>query len=109
MGNLLGSFFSWLMPTITAWFVGFMGRKMIVATTTVATFVLISAAFIVCIKQILDSLMLLAVLPPWLIQGVGMFIPGDFFVCLGAILSSYSCRWAYDKAIDKVRMINGAT
>lgn len=105
---LIGAFFSWLAPTLTAWFVSFMTRKVMVAVAVVAQFILITAAFVVCIKQMVAYVLTLAILPTWVAGGLGMFIPFNFSIVLSNILAAQSCRWAYDKAIEKVKLINGA-
>lgn len=107
--ELIGGFFAWLAPTLTAWAIALFTRKILVATATVAAFVLLTAAFIVCIKQMILIVMALAVLPSWLVLAFGMFIPFNFSVVLSNILAAQSCRWAYDKAMDKIRMINSAS
>jgi len=107
--HLIGSFLTWLMPTLTAWAVSFFTRKITVATTTIMSFILITAAFVVCIKQAVTYILTLAILPTWLSAGLGMFIPMNFSVVLSSILASQSCRWAYDKAREKIQMLNSAT
>lgn len=104
----LGAFLLWLAPTITAWAIAFFTRKVLVAGMTIGTFILLTAAFIVCIKTMVTYVLGLAVLPAWLSMGFGMFIPADFSLVLSQILAAQSCRWAYDKAIDKIRLINSA-
>lgn len=105
----LVTFFNWLAPTITGWAVAFFTRKIAVAGASIGSFILLTAAFVVCIKTMVLYVMSLAVLPAWLSAGVGMFIPADFSLVLSNILAAQSCRWAYDKAMDKIRMINGAS
>lgn len=106
---LIASFFAWIAPTITAWAVAFFTRKIAVAGASIASFILLTAAFIVCIKQMILIVLALAVLPAWLTMGFGMFIPFNFSVVLSNILAAQSCRWAYDKAMDKIRLINAAS
>lgn len=105
---LIASFFAWIAPTITAWAVAFFTRKIAVAGASIGSFILLTAAFIVCIKQMVVYVLALAVLPSWLSMGFGMFIPFNFSLVLSQILAAQSCRWAYDKAIDKIRLINSA-
>lgn len=107
--HLIGVFFGWLAPTLTAWFVTFFTRKIAVASSMVAAFVLLSAAFIVCIKHMIGIVLALAIMPTWVSGAVGMFIPFNFSVVLANILSAQSCRWAYDKAMEKIRLINSAS
>lgn len=109
MGSIITSFISWIVPALGAWAVKFFTRKVVTVTTTVGTFVLITGVMIACIKNMIDTLLTLAVLPTWLTGGVAAFVPSDFAIVLGAIVSSRACRWAYDLAVEKIRMMNSAT
>lgn len=106
--HMLGSFLNWLMPTLTAWMVSFFTRKIAVATATVAAFVLLTASFLVVIKQIVLAVMTLAVMPAWITYSIGLFIPANFSVVLSNILAAQACRWAFDKAREKIALINSA-
>ncbi len=105
----IGTFFSWLAPTLTLWFVQFFGRKLLVVTTSIATFIFLTAALIVCIKHLVLTLLALAILPAWVSAGIGVFLPGNFATVLSTIIGAKSCRWAYDKAMEKMRLVNSAS
>lgn len=102
------SFVAWLVPSIINWLLIFVTRKIAVVTATLASFVLLTAAFVVCIKTMITYVMTLAVIPPVFASAIGMFIPFNFSIVLSQILASQSCRWAYDKAIEKIALINNA-
>jgi len=99
---------NWIMPTISTFAVTFFTRKVTVIAITIPAFISFTVLFLVCIETAISSVLALAIMPTWLTQGVGMFLPDDFAVVLSGLISSNACRWAYDKAIDKIRMINGA-
>lgn len=99
------TFLSWVAPALTAWAVQFFTRKMVVVSAVLSTFVFLTAALIVCIKQIFLAVMALAVIPAWLLAALGMFVPSNFAAVLSAIVASKSCRWAYDKATEKLRLV----
>lgn len=107
--HLLPAFVTAFFSAATAWLVTFFTRKMTVAASTIASFIFILAAFVVCIKQIVLYVIALAVIPSWILTGIGMFLPLNFTVVLSSILSAQSCRWAFDKAIEKVKFLNNAT
>jgi hypothetical protein len=96
-------------PAIIGGLIALLGRKLGTATASVAAFVVMTAAFIACINSILQSVLSILTVPPWIAGSVGMFIPADFSAVLAAVVSSRICRVAYDLAIDKVRIINGAS
>lgn len=107
--NLIASFFSWLIPAVVGWAVQFFTRKVTVAATAIAGFVLLTAAIVVCLKQAIIYLLGLTIFPAWASQGVGMFLPYDFASVLASIWSSRACRWAYDVAIEKLKLVNSAS
>ncbi|MEI7455306.1 MAG: DUF5455 family protein [Nitrosomonadales bacterium] len=103
------SFFTWLASTLTGWAVAYFGRKVTTAVTAIAGFVLLTAALVVCLKQGILYLLGLTLLPSWVSAGVGMFLPYDFAAVLASIWSAKACRWAYDLALEKLKLVNSAT
>lgn len=97
-----------LIASLGAWAIQFFTRKASVLAVTVASFLMLTAAFLVCIKQMVLYVLTLAALPTWISTAVGMFMPYNFAIILANILAAQSCRWAYDKALDKIRLINSA-
>jgi len=108
MNLISAALWSVAQPFLT-WIVGFFGRKLFMVTSSIASFIFLTAAFIVCIKYLLTTLLALAVMPAWVSVAVGTFIPHNFSAILASIMSAQSCRWAYDKALDKIKLINSAT
>lgn len=108
MGALIGIIGA-LFSGVVGWFVSFITRKIVVLGITISTFILLTAAFLVGIKYAIVTLLALAVIPVWLTAAIGMFMPYNFAVVLANILSAQSSRWAYDKAIEKIKIINTAT
>lgn len=99
----------WIITSLGGWLIAFFTRKIAVATAVLASFVFITAAFIVCIKTMVLYVLTLAVIPAWIVNSLAMFVPFNFFVILSNILGAQSCRYAYDKAMDKIRIINSAS
>lgn len=95
-------------PAIISAIIGYVGRKLGVAAASIASFVIITAGFIVCINAILQHVLSLIALPSWAAAAIGMFIPINFAACLSAIVSSWICRAAYDMAKFKIIAINNA-
>jgi len=95
-------------PAIIAAFLAFLTRKVGVAGATIASFILLTTAMIACINSILQSVLAILVMPPWIATGVGMFMPGIFTTCLAAIISAKTCRVAYNIAMWKIQAINNA-
>jgi len=107
--NLISSALWAVAQPFLTWAFGFFTRKVVMVATSIASFVFLTAAFIVCLKYILLTALTLVVVPPWLVTSLGMFVPFNFIAILSSIISAQSCRWAYDKAIDKIKLINSAT
>lgn len=89
--------------------VGFVTRKFGTATASIASMIFLTAAFIVCINEILTTLLSALSPPAFIANAIGIFIPTDFAMILAAIISSHICRAAYDLAMLKVKAINTAT
>lgn len=96
-------------PAIIAAVLAFITRKVGVAAGSIASFVIITTGLILCINAILQTVLGLLALPPWVANAVGMFIPIDFAACLSAIVSSRICRAAYEMAKFKITAINNAS
>lgn len=98
-----------LFPVLAAWAIQFLTRKIVVVGITIAAFLLLTSVFLAVIKAIVLSVLALAILPSWVVSSVGLFLPFNFAFVLSMIISAQSVRWAYDKAMDKIQMINTAT
>lgn len=96
-------------PAIIAAILSFVARKAGTAAGSIAAFVVITSGMIVCINVILDSVMSFTILPMWIANSVGLFIPINWAACLSAIISSKVCRVAYDMAKIKIDYINNAS
>jgi hypothetical protein len=96
-------------PAIIAAVLTFITRKVGVAAGSIASFVIITAGLILCINAILQSVIAMIVIPAWIANSIGLFIPIDFAACLAAIVSSKICRAAYDMAKFKIVAINSAS
>ena len=107
--NLIASALIAIAQPFLQWALGFFSRKVIMVGTSLAAYVFITAALITCMNYIITNLLALAVLPSWVSLAVGMFLPWSFTTTLSAIIGAHSCRWAYDKAVEKIHLINGAT
>lgn len=107
--NLIGTFFAWLIPAVTTWAINFFTRKIRTVVTTVAGFVLLTGAFVVCITKLIAICTAFLTISPFMAFALGIFLPYNFKIVLSSIMSAKSCRWAYDKAIEKLKMVNSAT
>jgi hypothetical protein len=94
--------------TLLSSIAAFFGRKLTVISASVAAFVVLTGALVVTIQALLSALLTVAVMPAWIVQGVGMFMPSNFALVLGSIVSAKAVRAAYDIAISKVHLINSA-
>lgn len=106
MGRLL----EWIISGFGALFASLLamfGRKATVAVASVTAILAVTAAFIVCVNSIFGFVA--GLMPPgWIANFIGMFIPVDFGLCTGSILSAYTCRAAYDLAMLKIKIMNSA-
>ena len=108
MGAVVGIIAS-VFSGIVAWLVSFISRKVVTLGVTVTASIVITMTFIASIQYLTATLLALSAMPVWISQGFGLFVPYNFVFILSIILSSFSCRWAYDKAIDKIKLINNAS
>jgi len=69
-------------PAFTGWLVAFFTRKIAVAAATLASFVLLTAAFVVCIKTMIVYVLTLAVMPP-ILPVLSACSSRSIFPCLG--------------------------
>jgi hypothetical protein len=93
---------------IIAGMIAFLGRKAAVLVMIIPAFLFLTAALVVCIKQVIVYLLTLAIVPLWISSAIGLFLPVNFVIILSNILAMQSCKWAYDKAMDKVKMLGQA-
>lgn len=95
-------------PAIISGVIAFLARKLGTATASVAAFVVLTAAFIASINTALQAVLSAMQLPSWAANAVGMFIPANFAVVLGAVVAAKIARAAYDLALEKIKVISSA-
>jgi len=93
---------------VIASIVSYFGRKGVVSAATVAAFIALTAALIASLKALFVAVLTWTAVPSAIRYGLGVFIPSDFTVVLGAIVSARAVRAAYDIAVEKVKVISGA-
>lgn len=102
--TFLSSFFG---AAFTA-FVAFVGRKVLIATASIAAALALTIAFVLFLNNLLTSVIGSLVLPPW-IDVMMWFVPGNFNLCISVIISANIARAAYDLGMEKIRLVNAAT
>lgn len=95
-------------PAIIAGLIAFLGRKIGVASASIASMLFLTAALIVAINGIYSAVLTTAVLPAWLATGMGALVPSTFGATVAAIVSARIVGAAYDLAMGKVKAINSA-
>lgn len=96
-------------PAIIAALIAFIGRKAGTAAATIASFIIITSGLILCLNAILQTLLGMLAVPPWILNSLGIFIPINWAACLAAVVSSKICRAAYEIAKFKIVAINNAS
>jgi hypothetical protein len=96
-------------PAVIAAVLAYLTRKIATATGAIATFAVLTLAFVAAIHTALDTVSGMFTAPAWVSNAVGMFIPSNFGVCLGALVSARIARGAYDLARAKLALITGAS
>jgi hypothetical protein len=86
----------------------FIGRKASVGITVVAAFVLMTVAFLVCIKSLIIGISAALVAPAWIANVIWWFVPSNWSALLASTLSARTCRAAYDMAKEKIKILNEA-
>jgi len=94
-------------PAIITGLIAMIGRKWGVVTATWAMFAAITVMFVACINTILQSVLNVLTLPS-ILQYLGWFIPSNWTLCLGAIVSAKICSAARDLAWSKVKTFASA-
>lgn len=107
MGALINVFLVGI-PAIISGMLAFITRKTMVAAASIASFVLLLGVFVACINTILQSILSLTVVPTWISNAMGLFIPFNFGLVLSAIISSKICGAAYRLAMVKIKAIYGS-
>lgn len=106
MGRLL----EWVISGFGALFASLLamfGRKATVAVASAAAVLGITTLFILSVNGLVVAVAGAAP-PGWISNAIGMFIPADFGLCIGSIVSAYTCRAAYDLVMLKIKMVNEA-
>lgn len=96
-------------PAIITGLIAWIGRKYGTAAATIVLFAFLTVGFVACINQILGAVWALLDVPVGIAVALGMFIPADFSLVLGAIVSGRICRAAFDLAMEKTRALNSAS
>jgi len=109
MIKLITGLFSGITSMIAAIF-AIASRKAGTVTAGLATLAALTVIFIACINTILmvtigaisaaQSAMI-----GWLVTAIGMFIPSNTALCLGAMVSAKICRGAYDLGRKKTDIV----
>jgi hypothetical protein len=103
------AFLSAFFPTVAAWLISLIGRKTAVFTVSITAFLTATSAFLILINSLVQSILNSLVLPLWIEQGIGLFLPYSFTFDLSVMIGAYSARWVYDTVLAKISLINTAT
>jgi len=95
-------------PALFQFFFAMYARKWGTAIAAVAASLAMLILFIACINKILAAIVALIAMPTWLLESVGMLIPGNFSAVLSFIVSGRICRAAWDYSREKVDLITKA-
>lgn len=98
-----------VIPNLFAYFLTFFGRKYTVATATVLAYIATTVAMIVCINNLIQSIVVLIVIPPWISTAIAWFMPSNAVGILSAILASNVCHSSYRIVIGKIKLVNSAS
>lgn len=91
-----------------AYFLLLFSRKGLVATASLAAVVATTGTVILCFKAIVDAVLSLALMPSWMVMGLGAIIPGNFIQVLAYICSGYMCKAVYEVLGEQIRLVNNA-
>ena len=85
-------------------------RKAGTVAAGLATLAALVLIFVACINSLVQSLITAigaaeALLASWLRTFIGMFIPGNFGLCLATLVSAKICRAAYDLGRKKTDIV----
>jgi hypothetical protein len=99
------TFFSTTIPALFSAFFAYFLRKHSTAVAGLMAFAAITLIFISCINVIVTYVISLVWIPAWLLTPIGMFVPANFSLVLGAVVSGRICRAAYDYGVKKTDII----
>lgn len=86
----------------------YFGRKALTVAASVGLFIALTGALFVTISALFNAVLGWSAVPGWLAQAVGMFIPTDLPIVLSSVVGARAARFAYDVAVDKVKLIAAA-
>lgn len=104
MAKLIAFLFTTI-PALASAFFAFYARKYTTAIAGLLTFGTILLIFISCVNAIMQYILTLAWLPAWLLTPIGVFIPSNFAMVLGAVVSGRVCRAAFDYGVKKTDLV----
>ena len=87
----------------------FIGRKAAVGIASVAAVVMMTVAFLICIKSIITNVAAIATVPLWLESVIWWFVPSNWVALCSSILAAKTCRVAFEMAREKIKMLNEAS
>lgn len=95
---------NWALGLVTT-LVGFFGlhlsKKTMFAGAAIAAFVAITAVMVASVKAL--AMTLIYALPPWA-GSIGMLIPSNAAVCIGALVSAKGAVFVYRYHLETVRL-----
>lgn len=80
----------------------YFSRKAASVVLAIGAMVTLTAVFWAVIQGLILNVVVYAVVPSWFAPYLGLAVPSDFSVCLGAMVAARAARWAYYQAIGKV-------
>ncbi len=90
-----------LVTTIVGWLGLHLSKKTMFATAAIAAFVSITAAMIVAVKAL--AMGIIYALPPWA-GTIGMLIPTNAALCIGALVSAKGAVFVYRYHLETVKL-----
>ena len=86
-----------------------LGRKYATGSLAIITYILVTFAFISCIKAIVAVVASAIIMPPAVGTFIAWFIPSNFISVIASITSGRICLRAYRMALTKLKLINAAS
>lgn len=103
----LANFFVSLAAGIITYFGKEVSKKTLFATAAVAAFVALTVAFVVAVKAL--AVGVVYALPAWAGPYIGMLLPTNLAVCLGALISARLALAIYRYHVETLKLVSYIT
>lgn len=102
----LANFFVQLAGSVLTWFGLQLSKKTVFATAAVSAFLALTSAMVLAVKGL--AVGIIYAIPAWA-GSIGMLLPSNLAVCIGALVSARVAVWIYRYHVETLKLVSYIT